>query len=79
MNSSHDTYESPLAGRYASREMLENFSATHRYRTWRRLWLALAEAEAELGLEIREEQLRELREHLDDIDFDRVADVLRHR
>ena len=81
MNAPHDTYQNPLAGRYASREMLENFSDTNRYRTWRRLWIALAESEAELGLEITEEQLDELRAGVEPIDFDRVAVIekdLRH-
>ncbi len=74
-------YENPLAERYAGREMLENFSAHRRYRLWRELWVALAEAQAELGLEIRAEQIEEMRRHLDDIDFQRVAAIesqLRH-
>ena len=67
------TYESPLATRYASREMLENFSDRKKFRTWHRLWLALAEVQRELGLEISAEQVAELREHLDDIDLERAA------
>ncbi|HLU47325.1 MAG TPA: lyase family protein, partial [Planctomycetota bacterium] len=77
-----ESYRDPLVERYASREMLEIFSAGHRYRTWRRLWLALAECEHELGLEITREQVEELRAHVDDpIDWDRVAEIereLRH-
>lgn len=77
----HDHFESPLAARYASREMTRIFSARFRLRTWRRLWLALAESERELGLPIEESQLEELRAHLDDVDFDRQAHhekALRH-
>jgi len=63
-------YENPLTFRYAGRAMNENWSATKKFRTWRRLWLALARAEAELGLPITEEQLDEMAAHLDDINFD---------
>jgi adenylosuccinate lyase len=69
----HDRYSSPLAERYASRAMLELWSARHRYGLWRRLWLALAEAERELGVEIPAEALAQMRQHLDDVDFDAVA------
>lgn len=65
-------YESPLEGRYASEAMCRVFSPDHRYGTWRRLWLALAEAEHELGLPVTEAQLAQLRAHLDDIDYDAV-------
>ena len=65
-------YESPLEGRYASEAMRRVFSPDHRYGTWRRLWLALAEAEHELGLPVTEAQLVQLRAHLDDIDYDTV-------
>ena len=65
-------YESPLEGRYASEAMRRVFSPDHRYGTWRRLWLALAEAEHELGLPVTEAQLAQLRAHLDDIDYDAV-------
>lgn len=65
----YDRYESPLISRYASREMLELFSQQKRVETWRRLWLELARAERELGLPITEDQIRELEEHLTDIDF----------
>ncbi|MEM8784142.1 MAG: adenylosuccinate lyase [Planctomycetota bacterium] len=69
----HDTYVSPLASRNASPEMQAVWSPQRKFSTWRRLWLALAEAEQELGLDITDEQLAELRDHLDDIDFDAAA------
>lgn len=68
-----DRYESPLVQRYASAEMGYLFSDDHKFRTWRRLWLALAEVEQELGLPITDGQLEELRNHQDDIDYDAVA------
>ncbi|MDO4558012.1 MAG: adenylosuccinate lyase, partial [Planctomycetia bacterium] len=67
-----DFYENPLIGRYASREMSALWSPQKKHSTWRRLWVALAEAEAELGLAITPEQISEMRAHVDDIDF-RVA------
>ncbi|MDO4205977.1 MAG: adenylosuccinate lyase [Lachnospiraceae bacterium] len=67
-----DIYESPFSARYASREMKKLFSADTRYQTWRRLWLALAKAEKELGLPITEEQIEELSWHVTDIDYDLV-------
>ena len=57
-----DIYLNPLVERYASREMLECFAPDTRYRAWRKLWIALAEAESELGLDIRPEQIDELQE-----------------
>jgi adenylosuccinate lyase len=67
-------YTSPLAERYASRAMLELWSPQQRYALWRRLWLALASAERELGVAgITDEGLAQMRAHLDDIDFDKVA------
>jgi adenylosuccinate lyase len=68
-----DRYSSPLAERYASRAMLEVWSPRTRYGLWRRLWLALAEVERELGLDMPEEALTQMRQHLDDIDFAAVA------
>ncbi|MGN1230922.1 MAG: lyase family protein, partial [Anaerotignum sp.] len=65
-------YESPLSSRYASDYMLELFSADIRYQTWRRLWVSLAKAEKELGLPITAEQVKELEEHIEDIDYDCV-------
>jgi len=69
----HARYSSPLAERYASRRMLQLWSAQERYGLWRRLWLALAEAERELGVDIPDEAIAEMRAHLDDIDFAAVA------
>src|SRR5215212_5395343 len=69
----HETWTSPLAGRYASRAMLELWSARTRHGLWRRLWLALAESERELGVAIPPEAIEQMREHLDDVDFDAVA------
>lgn len=79
--SSHDSYRSPLETRYASREMREIWSDQRKFSTWRQLWLALAEAEQELGLAISDEQIEELRAHLHDIDFSAAAEYekkLRH-
>lgn len=67
-------YESPLASRYASQYMLELFSSDTRYQTWRKLWVALAKAEMNLGLPITKEQVSELEAHITDIDFDLVAE-----
>ncbi len=66
----HDRYVSPLSERYASREMQYIFSPEKKFCTWRRLWVALAEAENELGLPVTKEQIDELKEHIDDINFD---------
>ena len=70
---SEEQYISPLGARYASREMRANFSDRTKFTTWRRLWIALAEAEQELGLDISDEQLAELREHATDLDLDLAA------
>ena len=67
-----DRYETPLGSRYASKEMLALFSQDTRYRTWRKLWTALAKAEMELGLPVTAEQVRELSEHIEDIDYECV-------
>ena len=56
----HERYESPLTGRYAGEQMRRLFSAQRKFSTWRRLWLALAEAQQELGLDISDKQLKEL-------------------
>lgn len=69
----HDRYSSPLAERYASSAMLELWSPAARHGLWRRLWLALAEAEQELGVSIPDDAITQMRAHLDDIDFDVVA------
>lgn len=65
-----DRYQSPLSERYASKEMQYIFSPDMKFRTWRRLWIALAETEKELGLDITEEQIEELKAHQDDINYD---------
>ena len=66
-------YTSPLSERYASAEMLALWSPRTRYGLWRRIWLALAECERELGVNIPADALTEMRAHLDDIDFAAVA------
>lgn len=69
----HDIYENPLCKRYASREMQEIFSDNRKFSTWRRLWIALAESEQELGLDITDEQIAEMKAHIDDIDYELAA------
>lgn len=66
---SHDRYENPLISRYASDAMSTLWGDQRKFSTWRRLWVALAEAEQELGLSITDDQIAELRRHVDDIDF----------
>jgi adenylosuccinate lyase len=68
-----DRYSSPLSERYASRAMLELWSPKMRYGLWRQLWLALAESQKQLGLDIPDAAIAQMREHLDDVDFDAVA------
>src|SRR5947199_232540 len=76
-----DCYDNPLVSRYATRQMAELWGPQRKFSTWRRLWVALAEAEQELGLlkddgvtpRITLEQLEELRRHIEDIDFARAA------
>lgn len=68
-----DTYNSPLNTRYASKEMSYLFSEEKKFKTWRKLWVALAEGEKELGLNITEEQIKELRENIDNIDYELAA------
>ncbi|MDD6021649.1 MAG: adenylosuccinate lyase [Oscillospiraceae bacterium] len=65
-----DTYETPLNSRYASKEMQYIFSPDFKFRTWRKLWIALAESEKELGLNITDEQITEMKSHQDDINYD---------
>ena len=67
---SSDRYQSPLSERYASREMQYIFSPDMKFRTWRKLWIALAETEQELGLPITDEQIEELKAHADDINYE---------
>lgn len=74
-------YLSPFSTRYASAEMQELFSAQHKFSLWRKLWIILAESEQALGLPITDEQLSEMRAHVDDIDFEKAAEYekkLRH-
>ena len=68
------TYETPLNSRYASDEMKFLFSSQKKFSTWRRLWIALAEAERELGLEISQQQIDEMKAHVEDIDFEKAAE-----
>ena len=65
-----DIYESPLNSRYASKEMKFIFSPDMKFRTWRRLWIALAESEKELGLNITEDQINQMKSHVDDINYE---------
>ncbi len=69
----HDVYENPLINRYASRQMAELWSEQRKHSTWRRLWVALAESERELGIDISESQISDLKSAVDDIDFDLAA------
>ena len=66
----HDSYVSPLSTRYASSEMQHIFSDDFKFRTWRRLWIALAKAEHKLGLDVTQEQIDELEAHADDINYE---------
>lgn len=67
---SYNVYQTPLAERYASKEMQYIFSPDMKFKTWRKLWIALAEAEKELGLDITNEQIEELKQYKDDINYD---------
>ena len=69
----NSVYENPLITRYASREMSENFSDEKRFKLWRKLWIALAESEMELGLNIKKSQIDEMKKYADDINFDVAA------
>lgn len=66
----NDTYTSPFSARYASKEMQYVFSPDFKFKTWRKLWIALAEAEKELGLDITQEQIDEMKAHAGDINYD---------
>ena len=70
----NDRYQSPLSERYASKEMQYIFSPDKKFRTWRKLWIALAETERELGLNITQEQIDEMKAHADDINYDVAKD-----
>ncbi|MDO4343266.1 MAG: adenylosuccinate lyase [Eubacteriales bacterium] len=77
----NDRYQSPLSERYASREMQYIFSPDKKFKTWRKLWIALAETEKELGLNITDEQIAELKEHAEDINYDVAKErerIVRH-
>ena len=65
-----EIYSNPLAERYSSKEMLENFSPKNKFSTWRKLWVALAEAEKELGLNITDEQIEDMKKVIYDIDYE---------
>ncbi len=67
-------YENPLCTRYAGEEMKKIFSADNKFSTWRKLWVALAESEKELGLDITDSQIAQMKEHIYDIDYDRAAE-----
>src|SRR5690554_5347606 len=81
MSAASERYVNPLTDRYASAEMSRIFSPAYKFGTWRRLWLALAESEKELGLDIPDVAIAAIRNHLDDIDTTRAAELereLRH-
>jgi adenylosuccinate lyase len=81
MNENYTNYDNPLITRYASREMIELWGPQRKFSTWRRLWVALAEAERELGLPVTSEQIAELKKHVEDIDFaaaEKYEQKLRH-
>lgn len=69
-----NSYKNPLEERYSSEEMLFNFSHNNKFRTWRQLWIALAEIEKDLGLEISDEQIAELKANAENIDYDKAAE-----
>ena len=81
MPENYEGYLSPFSTRYASKEMQYLFSAQNKFSLWRKLWIILAESEQELGLSITDEQIAEMRAHIDDIDFDAASEYekkLRH-
>ncbi len=73
----NSVYENPLITRYASKEMAQNFSEEKRFRLWRKLWIALAESEMELGLNITPEQIKELKKYQDDVNYEVAAEFER--
>src|SRR5690554_5514500 len=77
MTDERNIYRSPLGVRYACRQMLELFGERRKFSTWRRIWLALALAQKELGLDISQQQIEQMSEHLDDIDFDQAGEYER--
>lgn len=70
----NNVYSNPLVERYGSKEMLENFSPDKKFSTWRKLWIALAESEKELGLDISDEQIEEMKKYVNDINYDVAAE-----
>lgn len=74
LDMSHNKYQSPLSTRYASEEMNYNFSDFKKFSTWRKLWIILAQSQKELGLEITDQQIREMEENYENIDFEFVAE-----
>ena len=74
MENNNNIYITPLSGRYPSKEMNELWSNNSKYSTWRKLWIALAETEKELGINITDEQINEMKAHINDIDYDIVAE-----
>lgn len=71
----NDRYQTPLAERYASKEMQYIFSPDMKFKTWRKLWIALAETEKELGLDITDEQIEELKANKDNINYEDAKSV----
>lgn len=69
-----NTYKNPLEERYSSREMLFNFSHDNKFQNWRKLWIALAEIEKDLGLDISDEQIQQLKDNANDIDYEKAAE-----
>ena len=69
-----NTYNNPLEERYASQEMLYNFSPNNKFQNWRKLWIALAEIEKQLGLNILDEQIQQLKDNVDNIDYEKAAE-----
>ena len=69
-----DTYKNPLEERYASQEMLYNFSPNNKFQNWRKLWIALADIEKNLGLDISDEQIQQLKDNVDNIDYEKAAE-----
>jgi adenylosuccinate lyase len=69
-----NSYKNPLEERYSSQEMLFNFSHNNKFQNWRKLWIALAEIEKDLGLDITDEQIAELKANVDNIDYDKAAE-----
>ena len=81
MDNKYSTYSNPLTERYCSKDMSYIFSPQFKFSTWRKLWVALAEGEKELGINITDEQIAELKAHIDDINFDdakRIEREVRH-